>query len=290
MQDDAANLTIGSCEQIELADLHAGFCRTFSDYSVAMQPTIGEFSLMLTQRGFDKTLSWAALCGRSVVSFWLAGTNQVSQGTNAYVIATGTAPDFRGRGLAAQLHHCMRQQLAGTGVQTVQLEVIADNIPARSLYTKLGFQPVRELACFDIAPTAVSPVAIGNVRLAACTLADVLRVAQACRDWQASWQNDDMALARIPAELMCIAAQENGEPVAYGILIRPTGTIAQLAVRPDKRRTGIGSTVLHAFASIATTHTLRVINADSRDVGFQAFLVHHGARPDIEQVEMILVQ
>lgn len=289
MQHDAENITIGSCDQIELTCLHDGFCRAFADYPVAKQPTIGEFRLMLTQRRFDKTLSWAALCGRSVVSFWLAGTNQPS-GKAAYVIATGTAPAVRGQGLGAQLHCQMWQQLARTGIQTVQLEVISDNAPARSLYTKLGYQPVRELACFDVARSAASPLAKDQIRLAECNLAKVLQVTRTFGDWQPSWQNNAMSLARIPADLVCIAADKDGELMAGGILIKPTGTIAQLAVRHDKRRSGIGTAVLQALASNATTDTLRVINADSRDVGFQTFLEHHGAQPDVAQVEMILVQ
>ncbi len=288
MHSRTAAISTGSCEHISLVDLHDGFCRAFSDYSVAMQPSISEFRLMLAQRGFDPTLSRIALAGRSVVSFWLIGQDPTSGNRSAYVIASGTAPDFRGRGLAEDLHRRLQQSFVRYGIDSVQLEVIASNKPARSLYAKLGYVPARDLYCFEVARTEIRPATVGQASIAECPLPDVRRLAQNCCDWHPSWQNDIRSLSRIPGALVCIAAEMDGEPVAYGVLVKPTDTVAQLAVRDDRRRCGIGSAVLHALAAASPHDTLKIINADSRDTGFQAFLTYHGARSGITQVEMML--
>ncbi|MEM9473480.1 MAG: GNAT family N-acetyltransferase [Pseudomonadota bacterium] len=288
MHTRAEAISTGSCEHISLVDLHDGFCRAFSDYSVAMQPSISEFRLMLAQRGFDATLSWAALAGRSVVSFWLIGHDPTSCNRSAYVIASGTVPDFRGRGLAEDLHRRLQQSFVRYGINSVQLEVITSNKPARSLYAKLGYVSVRDLCCFEVARTAIRIASVGQADIAECAVSDVLALAPIFRDWQPSWQNGIRSLSRIHGELVCIAARINGDPVAYGVLIKPANTIAQLAVRDDRRRCGIGSAVLHALATASPRHVLKIINADSRDTGFQAFLTHHGAQTGITQLEMVV--
>lgn len=290
MHSRNAALSTGSCEEISLIDLHDGFCRAFSDYSVAMQPSISEFRLMLAQRGFDRTLSRVALAGRSVISFWLIGHDPASGNQSAYVIASGTAPSFRGRGLAEDLHRSLQQSFVQYGISCVQLEVIASNKPARSLYAKLGYVPARDLCCFEVARTEIRPAAAGRASIAECNLSDLLCLQDTFRDRQPSWQNDIRALSRIPAELVCVAATKDGGPIANGVLIKPTDTIAQLAVRDDRRRCRIGSAILHALAVASPGDTLKVINADSRDTGFQAFLTYHGARTGITQVEMVLRQ
>ena len=287
--DNAADITFRSCRDIPLRDIHQGFCRAFSDYSVSMQPDIGEFSLMLKQRGFDGTVSRVALAGRSVVSFWLVGLDPASGNASAYIVATGTVPECRGHGLAEKLHRDVYGPLARHGINSLQLEVISGNKPARCLYEKLGYSAVRDLSCFVINRGAARPARTGRTRVEECKLQDLFGLSQTCRDWQPSWQNDMASLARIARDLVCLAATgPEGDRVGYSVLIKPTGTIAQLAVRPDRRRAGIGSAVMQSLAAASPTDTLRSINADSRDHGFQAFLARHGAQLAVAQVEMTL--
>jgi ribosomal-protein-alanine N-acetyltransferase len=55
-------------------------------------------------------------------------------------------PDRRGEGVATTLLSRVMMVLTGGGVDSVKLEVRADNEAARSLYDEFGFDPVHELS------------------------------------------------------------------------------------------------------------------------------------------------
>lgn len=54
-------------------------------------------------------------------------------------------PAMRGRGIGAQLADRMLDALAARGAQAIHLEVRKDNVPARTLYERLGFTAIEDL-------------------------------------------------------------------------------------------------------------------------------------------------
>lgn len=54
-------------------------------------------------------------------------------------------PDFRGRHLGTRLANRVLRQLVLQGARSLSLEVRATNLPARHLYTRLGFSPAEPL-------------------------------------------------------------------------------------------------------------------------------------------------
>lgn len=74
----------------------------------------------------------------------VAGTHTV--GRRAHIATIGnvfTHPAYRGRGLARVTTAAVARALFDGGVETVILNVAADNAPARSAYQRLGFTPYR---------------------------------------------------------------------------------------------------------------------------------------------------
>ena len=59
-----------------------------------------------------------------------------------YLGTVGGLPDYRGRGIATALVQHTVNYLAGLGIHSATLFVEEGNIPARSLYAKLGWKPV----------------------------------------------------------------------------------------------------------------------------------------------------
>jgi len=63
-------------------------------------------------------------------------------GDEAEILSVAVAESARGRGLAGKLLDLHMRRLAGLGVQSLFLEVGADNVAARRLYASAGFAEV----------------------------------------------------------------------------------------------------------------------------------------------------
>ena len=104
------------------------------------------------------------------------------------------------------------------------------------------------------------------------------------REWcdtAPAWQNETHSIRRA-AEPYVILGDENG-----GVIVFPSnGDVAQLAVRKESRRNGLGRALLEAAAA-QTEAPLRLINIDDGDVGIATFLERCGARKSVRQIEMI---
>jgi GNAT superfamily N-acetyltransferase len=101
------------------------------------------------------------------------------------------------------------------------------------------------------------------------------------RDVEPAWQNSDGSTARAKQPHVTI-----GDERGYAILFPGNGDLAQLVVRRDARRQGIGTNLLHSAAAVAGK-PLRIMNVDERDRGIAAFLEHNGATRTVRQLEMI---
>ena len=65
-------------------------------------------------------------------------------GGSADIVSVAVAPELLRRGVATRLLLFALANLAGEGVEEINLEVAVDNVPARALYDRLDF---REVGC-----------------------------------------------------------------------------------------------------------------------------------------------
>jgi ribosomal-protein-alanine N-acetyltransferase len=79
-----------------------------------------------------------AMAGSSLVGFILSRT----AADEAEILSVAVAPARRGKGLSRRLLDLHLRLLAGIGVRKVFLEVDEDNVPARRLYARAGFDEV----------------------------------------------------------------------------------------------------------------------------------------------------
>ena len=83
-----------------------------------------------------------------------AGYNWTLRHENSYgnvgiVSMTGVHPDYRGNGLGTAVVVSGMRYLNEQGVESIELEVDAENTPARELYLKLGFRQVRHSVWYE---------------------------------------------------------------------------------------------------------------------------------------------
>lgn len=266
------------------AALHGAMCAAFSDYIVPMQPTPEQFRFMLRQRGFNQSLSWVARSDGEIVGFWLLGSHGKGSSKTAYVIATGTHPAHRGRGIATRVFESLAQDIGARGFETLELEVIDRNTAARKAYEKLGFAAQRDVICYKLPLLKADPPINRGASIGPVSLEMIRMSGAGLWDWQPTWQNSLESLDRIQEDLEIIGVYAGEDLLGYGAVIRSTSTLAQLAVRADRRRQGIGRSILAALASRLDDDSLQIINASSGDEALAGFVARNEGTAGTRQI------
>ncbi len=73
-----------------------------------------------------------------------------AHGHVGFVAMTGVHPDYRGNGLGTAIVVSGMEHLVAEGVNAVELEVDAENTPARELYLKLGYRRVHHSVWYEL--------------------------------------------------------------------------------------------------------------------------------------------
>lgn len=245
--------------------LYTAFTAAFNDYVVPFAITREQLAEMIARRGWVPELSVGVFEGGELVAF----TVNCVEGTRAYDSGTGVVPAHRRRGLGREVTERSFALLRERCSEYV-LEVIDVNTRAVELYKATGFEVTRGLQCWGYALRGeTAEFESGGV-------ASALH-----RDVAPAWQNSDRSIARARAEHVTI-----GDERGYAIVFPGNGDLAQLAVRRDARRQGVGTRLLRAAAARAGK-PLRIMNVDERDAGIAAFLEHNGATRTVRQLEMM---
>lgn len=252
----------------------------FSDYSLPMRPSQQEFDAMMLQRGLDAASSRVAWAGQKIAGIWLTSV----RGSEAYLIASGTRPAFRSRGVARAMAEDCMAYLKAAGVRSFGTEVLRGNTSAASLYTSLGMEKRRVLDCYSIA--AADPPADGGHAFRRVHWDEISPNARALRAWAPSWQNSDHSLAAIADQLLCFSRMDGSDLTAYAAVGSGTGIIHQIAVRNDARRNGVATSLLRAIQNELPGIPLRLINICQSDAAFRAFMKQAGARETAGQFEL----
>lgn len=79
----------------------------------------------------------------------LAAALLAIRGKRGWIGGFGVAPEHRGRGYAAELLRALVQTAGNRGLESIQLEVLADNLPAIQTYRSGGFEITRTLRSFE---------------------------------------------------------------------------------------------------------------------------------------------
>ena len=255
----------------------------FSDYAVPLKLSEAGFGQMMCQRGLDRSVSRVAVEGDQIAATWFVSLRN----DKAYLISSGTRPQFRSRGIARKLAHDCMADLRSAKIQSLQTEVMDGNDVAASLYFSLGMTVSRQLDCYDI-PVIDAPD-LWWCDVAAVGWQDVSKLASALRSWEPSWQNSDLSLDAISDRLICARILDDKGLAAYAAVIPDTVTLAQLAVRPDRRRERLGSGLIAYLQKNFPNRNLRVINAQADNVEFASFMSSLSAVRTTSQRELFML-
>ena len=270
-------MEIKSLEKTDFNTLFRAFGRAFADYEVQLNAE--QLRAMLTRRGFDPTLSFAAFDGAQIAAFTLNGIGNFNGVPTAYDTGTGTLKEYRGTGLGTEIFRHSMPHLRRAGVGQYLLEVLQHNTRAVSVYRNLGFETVREFNYFCRANTEIAD------------RGDTPRLPHSVRrtDWDftPSWQNSFESIGRAAGDFVSLGVFIEEELVGYCVFEPASGDVAQIAVKRQYRRKGIAGLLLREMLRLNTNDSLKIINTDVSCDSMTGFLQAKNIVPQGKQFEMI---
>lgn len=279
-------MEIKSLHKIGFDIISAAFEKAFATYDVQINRE--ELRAMLKRRGFNPNLSFAAFNGNEIVAFTLNGIGQFGGQPTAYDTGTGTISDYRGKGLASKIFEYSLPYLKKAGVRQYLLEVLQHNSKAVSVYTKLGFETVREFNYFNQKNREID----NKIKYSdTFTIKEIgienLNSVSSFWDFYPSWQNDMESVRRVSDGFVVLGAFAASKLVGYCVFESLSGDITQLAVDKPYRRKGIGSLLLKEMVGLNKAESIKVINTDINCNSITCFLESKNITLKGKQFEMI---
>lgn len=285
------SLEYRSLENVPVHDVHQCFLEAFADYAVDISMSETAFQETNEVRAVDFGLSVGAFDEERLVGFTLNGVGQWNGQRTAYDAGTGVIPSYRGRGISKSIMHHTFKILRAQGVTSYLLEVLTSNTKALNLYKSLGFRITRRLECLVLKHAQFSAPRT-NFSIVDVTPEQIPRLEGAWTQepdlgFQASWQNAWSAIKRRPDLYRMIACFEEGACVGYGIIAAGRGGIAQLWVKSQKRRQGLGSQLLRELILRSPgQRSFAWVNVDADAAATLSFLKALGFTDQLSQYEM----
>ena len=209
------------------------------------------------------------------------------RGWTSRLAAMAVAPDFRGRGLGKNVMKVVLEEAVVRKDRTMVLEVFEQNPAAVSLYTGLGFRPVRRLFGYDFDPHGGSDRAWKLEPLQEIDPAIIARRISMEGEPDLPWMlmPETLAAATLPFQglhlnetAFAIVADPN--PNAEKVVIRA------LLVRKAHRRKGWGSRILSALETHFADRPLTVQALVPENMAPGFFLRAGWRRQALNQFEM----
>ncbi|MBK8465063.1 MAG: GNAT family N-acetyltransferase [Chloracidobacterium sp.] len=267
--------------------LYEAFIEAFSDYVIPFALTDTQFRNHINLNGVELERTVGCFEDDRLIGFSLNGFGEWEGRQTVYDAGTGVNPGFRRRGISEAMFEMMIPKFKAEGIQQWLLEVITTNNAALSLYGKLGFNSVRELAVlqFDGHMAALSEMP-QNIEIRDIDDPD-WSLRTTFWDGRTSWQNSVAAIERSRKMKRIIGAFSGGKCVGYIIFSSVFGRVAQIAVEKDHRNRGIGTALMLAMqAATAEGFPLQIINIDKSLSTAMDYFKNRGFYENVGQYEM----
>jgi ribosomal protein S18 acetylase RimI-like enzyme len=154
------------------------------------------------------------------------------RGDRSWITRLGVIPERRGHKIGQYLTENLLEESLRRKIRRVQLEVIVGNQPAYQLFTKLGFEPVRELLVIRRPPGAPAP----DEALEAAYVTEILDVQipsyLAQRTGEYSWLDENASMLNI-GNLKGYEIELSSGESGWVIFQRAPFQLTHLVISPD---------------------------------------------------------
>ncbi len=250
-------------DAVDLDDLCAGFNRGFSDYKYGTRFDRVGFERFLTRAGVNPGDCALLLAPKGARAQAVGVAILALHGAEGWCGGLAVDPAHRGQGAAAALMGAIQNRAAERGVAHLWLEVLHWNEAARRLYTRLGYQVVRELLIWE-RPAKSEPLP----RAAPLQTLDAGLLLDTIEGWhlpRPAWQRRVAYLRRSAETTQGYAILGcDGLPVAVALCqynaSRETLHLVDVAVDPDADGAEWGAALLLALAAKYPDARLVLVN------------------------------
>jgi len=182
MNDTAPSATkLIPASQFTLEQLTAIYNQTRVDYMVPMPMNEARLAEYIATYDVDLKHSLVAMQDGQMLGVAMLGLRE----DRAWLTRLGVIPNTRRTGVGSALCEGLLEQAEDLGIQFQMLEVIKNNVPAHSLFLKLGFYEVGELLVLRRSPIIPppDPVVADAQRLDRTEALDLVRQDRGIQPW-----------------------------------------------------------------------------------------------------------
>lgn len=276
-------MNFSTLDKLSPGELTELFNEAFAEYFVKIELTPEILQDKIESEDIRLGLSVGLFDNGKPVGFMLHGLRNLSGKQIAYNAGTGVLKTYRGQNATVKMYEQQISVLKQNGVSEIELEAIAQNIPAIKSYEKAGFKKTAILDCFRGKP--LLPEKTPFVTIKEIDNPDLIGF-QKFWNWQPTWQNATETLQK-PGRFKTFGAFVDDEFAGYisGSLHR--ARILQFAVVPEYRNKNIGNALFRYFADTVDTE-ISVNNINDPTQQTQTFLKKIGLKYALSQHKMNL--
>lgn len=202
------------------------FNRAFMGYYLPMTQTPASLTEMMRENDVRLEVSIVALLDEYVVGVSLLAIRE----RRGWIAGMGIDPLWRRQGLGRLLLRAALERLSGAGARIAQLEALAVNTPALTLYSRFGFQDTRELSVYQgllrFSAQNALPTDVPNAGIRPLEVKTALRHFSEFHMVQPAWQREERTLAHVQRHLSGLGLWMGNKLCAYLLyLAQPSGYI-----------------------------------------------------------------
>jgi ribosomal protein S18 acetylase RimI-like enzyme len=270
--------TVAECSSGEVA---AAIDHCFQGYLVPMRLTPERYEIRSRAQNLDpfsSRLYYSEGVPAAVVMI-------TRRGWTSRLAAMAVAPDFRGRGLGKDVTRVALEEAVLRKDRTMILEVYEQNGAAVSLYTGLGFRPIRRLVGYDFNPHDARDHGSDFERLREIDPLIVARLIAKDGEPDLPWKLMPETLAAATPPVQALHLDE----IAYAIVADPDAEkieIRALLVRKSHCKQGWGSRMLSALEARFADRPLTIRDLVPENLAPGLFLRGGWQQQTLTQMEM----
>lgn len=268
-------VTFRDLGDISIGTLYKTYDEAFCDYPVNLGFDEAKLQNCFDRRGCEGIHSYGAFEGDKLIGFTYNAVRELDGKLTAYDALTGVSIHHRRKGAGKGIMLASSDHFKEMGIESYILEVIDTNEGAYALYKSCGFEFSRKLDWYSLSEKH-NLDSTHDVRIMDEIDDEMWDKFVSFWDYTPSWQNNVDSVKACRNDFLIAVAFENGEPVGYAACDKNSCGIAQIAVAKDKRRRGIGSSILAFIGKNTPSKGMSIGNVDDRNTSLAAFLKHYG--------------